>query len=127
MSSAVTNGILVTVRSEYIPERSSLSERQFAFAYTVRISNQGGTTARLESRHWIITDAAGHVQEVRGAGVVGVQPRLRPGESFEYTSWCVIGTASGEMRGSYQMVADDGTAFEAEIAAFRLNLPQTLN
>jgi ApaG protein len=127
MSSASTNGILVTVKSEYIPERSSLSERQFAFAYTVRISNQGDVTARLESRHWIITDAAGRVQEVRGAGVVGMQPRLRPGESFEYTSWCVIGTASGEMRGSYQMVTDTGTAFDAEIATFRLALPQTLN
>jgi ApaG protein len=127
MSSASTNGILVTVKSEYIPERSSLSERQFAFAYTVRISNQGDVTARLESRHWIITDGAGRVQEVRGAGVVGMQPRLRPGESFEYTSWCVIGTASGEMRGSYQMVTDSGTAFDAEIATFRLALPQTLN
>jgi ApaG protein len=127
MSSASTNGILVTVKSEYIPERSSLSERQFAFAYTVRISNQSEVTARLESRHWIITDAAGRVQEVRGAGVVGMQPRLRPGESFEYTSWCVIGTASGEMRGSYQMVTETGTAFDAEIATFRLSLPQTLN
>jgi len=127
MSTALTNGILVTVRSEYIPERSSLSERQFAFAYTVRISNQGETIARLESRHWVITDAAGRVQEVRGAGVVGVQPRLRPGESFEYTSWCVIATASGEMRGSYQMITDGGDAFDAQIAPFRLSLPQTLN
>jgi ApaG protein len=127
MSTTLTNGILVTVKTEYIPERSSLSERQFAFAYTVRISNQGETTARLESRHWVITDAAGRVQEVRGAGVVGMQPRLRPGESFEYTSWCVIATVSGEMRGSYQMVTDAGAAFDAEIATFRLGLPQNLN
>ena len=127
MSTALTNGILVTVRSEYIPERSSLSERQFAFAYTVRISNQGEVIARLESRHWVITDAAGRVQEVRGAGVVGVQPRLRPGESFEYTSWCVIATPSGEMHGTYQMITDGGDAFDAQIAPFRLSLPQTLN
>lgn len=127
MSTAVTNGIMVTVRSEYIPERSSVSSRQFAFAYTVRIANQGNLTARLESRHWIITDALGGIQEVRGEGVVGVQPRLRPGESFEYTSWCVIPTPSGEMRGSYQMVTDAGETFDAEIAPFRLSFPQTLN
>ena len=127
MSSAMTNGILVSVDSQYIPERSSLSSRQYAFAYTVRISNQGHVTARLESRHWIITDGTGHVEEVKGPGVVGVQPRLRPGESFEYTSWCVLATPSGEMRGTYQMVPDQGIAFDADIAPFRLSLPQTLN
>ena len=127
MSSAVTNGILVTVRSQYIPERSSISGKQYAFAYTVKIANQGPVTTRLESRHWIITDAVGHVEEVRGAGVVGVQPRLRPGEAFEYTSWCVIATPSGEMRGSYQMVTDAGGTFDADIAPFHLGLPQTLN
>jgi ApaG protein len=127
MSTALTNGIMVTVRTQYIPERSSLSGRQFAFAYTVQISNQGEVTARLESRHWIITDSSGRVEEVRGPGVVGVQPRLRPGESFEYTSWCVLGTPSGEMRDTYQMVTDRGEQFDADIAPFRLNLPQTLN
>ena len=127
MSSAMTNGILVSVDSQYIPERSSLSSRQYAFAYTVRISNQGHVTARLESRHWIITDGTGRVEEVKGPGVVGVQPRLRPGESFEYTSWCVLATPSGEMRGTYQMVPDQGSAFDADIAPFRLSLPQTLN
>jgi ApaG protein len=127
MSTAMTNGIMVTVKSQYIPERSSLSSRQFAFAYTVRISNESDATARLESRHWIITDAGGHVEEVRGPGVVGVQPRLKPGESFEYTSWCVLATPSGEMRGTYQMVTDAGGAFDADIAPFRLALPQTLN
>jgi ApaG protein len=127
MSTAMTNGIMVTVKTQYIPERSSLSGRQFAFAYTVRISNQGDVTTRLESRHWIITDAMGHVEEVRGPGVVGVQPRLKPGESFEYTSWCVLGTPSGEMRGTYQMVTDGGEKFDADIASFRLALPQTLN
>jgi ApaG protein len=127
MSSALTNGILVTVRSQYISERSSLSARQFAFAYTVTIANQSENTAQLKSRHWIITDANGGVQEVRGEGVVGAQPVLRPGEEFEYTSWCVIRTPSGSMRGTYQMVTTDGESFDAEIAPFRLGLPQTLN
>jgi ApaG protein len=127
VSSAVTNGILVTVRSQYIPERSSISGKQYAFAYTVKIANQGQVTTRLESRHWIITDSVGHVEEVRGPGVVGVQPRLRPGEAFEYTSWCVIATPSGEMRGSYQMVTDAGGSFDADIAPFHLGMPQNLN
>jgi ApaG protein len=127
MSNALTHGILVTVRSEYIPERSSLSSRQFAFAYTVRIENRGEAPAQLRSRHWIIADANGDVQEVRGEGVVGEQPLLRPGQQFEYTSWCVIATAAGTMRGTYQMVRPGGEAFDAEIAPFRLGLPQTLN
>ncbi len=127
MSSALTQGILVTVRSEYIPERSSVSSRQFAFAYTVHIENQGDAAAQLRSRHWIIADANGNVQEVRGDGVVGEQPLLHPGQQFEYTSWCVIGTASGTMRGTYQMVRPDGAAFDAQIAPFRLGLPQNLN
>jgi len=118
---------MVTVRSQDIPERSSVSGRQYAFAYTVTIANQGDATARLESRHWIITDAGGHVEEVRGPGVVGVQPRLRPGESFEYTSWCVLATPSGEMRGTYQMVTDAGAQFDAAIAPFHLGLPQSMN
>jgi ApaG protein len=127
MSTALTNGIMVTVKSEYIPERSSLSSRQFAFAYTVRIENQGAETAQLRSRHWIITDGNGSVQEVRGDGVVGAQPVLRPGENFEYTSWCVLATPSGTMRGTYQMVTDRGQSFDADIAPFRLALPATLN
>jgi ApaG protein len=127
MSSALTQGILVTVESEYIPERSSISSRQFAFAYTVRIANQGETAAQLRSRHWLISDSNGTVQEVRGEGVVGEQPLLQPGQQFEYTSWCVIATASGSMRGTYHMVRPNGDAFEAEIAPFRLGLPPTLN
>lgn len=127
MSTAVTNGISVSVKSQYIPERSSVSSRQYAFAYTVRISNEGAIPSRLQSRHWIITDGTGHVEEVRGPGVVGVQPRLRPGETFEYTSWCVLATPSGQMRGTYQMVTDEGNPFDATIAPFRLALPQTLN
>ena len=127
MSSALTEGILITVESEYIPERSSVSSRQFAFAYKVRIANQGSKTAQLRSRHWIISDSNGDVQEVRGEGVVGEQPLLRPGQQFEYTSWCVIATQSGTMRGTYQMVRPGGETFDAEIAPFRLSLPQTLN
>ena len=127
MSTALTNGSMGTVKSEYIPERSSLSSRQYAFAYTVRIENQGEETAQLRSRHWIITDGNGGVQEVRGDGVVGAQPVLRPGENFEYTSWCVLATPSGMMHGTYQMVTDRGQSFDADIAPFRLALPQTLN
>ncbi len=127
MSSALTRGILVTVRCEYIPERSSVHARQYAFAYTVNIANQGSVTAELKSRHWIITDSFGAVQEVRGEGVVGAQPVLRPGEEFEYTSWCVIATQTGTMRGSYQMVTRDGERFDAEIAPFALTPPQLLN
>jgi ApaG protein len=127
MSRALSNGILVTVDSEYLPERSSPAARRFAFAYTVQITNQGDVTAQLRSRHWIITDAEGDVQEVRGDGVVGAQPVLAPGESFRYTSWCVIPTSTGSMRGSYQMVTPDGGQFDADVAPFRLALPHTLN
>ena len=127
MSSALTQGILITVVSEYIPERSSVSARQFAFAYKVRIANQGAEPAQLRSRHWIITDSNGEVQEVQGEGVVGEQPVILPGRHFEYTSWCVIATPSGSMRGTYQMITTEGDRFDAEIAPFRLGLPQTLN
>ena len=127
MSSAMTRGILVTVRSQYIPEKSSASARQFAYAYTVNIANRGSVAAQLETRHWIITDAQGDVQEVRGEGVVGAQPVLQPGEEFEYTSWCMIATPAGSMRGSYQMVTADGDRFDAEIAPFRLSQSNLLN
>jgi ApaG protein len=127
MSSMLTRGILVTVRSQYIPERSSASARQYAFAYTVNIANRGEVTAQLKSRHWIITDSNGVVQEVQGEGVVGAQPVLQPGEEFEYTSWCIIATPGGSMRGTYQMVTPEGERFDAEIAPFRLALPQLLN
>src|SRR4029453_9607004 len=108
MSEALTNGIMVTVKSAYMPERSAPTLRRFAFAYTVTIANQGRETTQLMRRHWIITDSEGEVQEVRGDGVVGEQPVLAPGEAFEYTSWCVIATSSGSMRGSYQMVSGGG-------------------
>jgi ApaG protein len=127
MSSAMTRGILVTVSSQYIPEKSSASARQFAYAYTVNIANRGDVAAQLESRHWIITDAEGDVQEVRGEGVVGAQPVLQPGEEFEYTSWCMIATPAGSMRGSYQMVTAEGDRFDAEIAPFRLTQSNLLN
>jgi len=127
MSSALTRGILVTVRTQYIPEKSSATARQYAFAYTVNIANRGTVTAKLESRHWIITDSEGDVQEVRGEGVVGAQPELRPGEEFEYTSWCMIATPAGSMRGSYQMVTADGEHFDAEIAPFKLTQSSLLN
>ena len=127
MSSALTRGILVTVRTEYMPDRSSAATKQYAFAYTVNIANQGTETAQLKSRHWLISDSFGTVQEVRGEGVVGAQPVLRPGEEFEYTSWCVIATPSGSMRGTYQMITSDGDRFDAEIAQFALSRPQLLN
>lgn len=127
MSSTSTRGILVTVRSQYIPEKSSTAARQYAFAYTVNIANRGEVTAQLESRHWIITDAEGDVQEVRGEGVVGAQPVLQPGEEFEYTSWCMIATPVGTMRGSYQMVTAEGDRFDAEIAPFKLTPAALLN
>ena len=127
MSRALTNGIVVTVKSEYLPERSLPTGRRFAFAYTVEILNQGSETAQLKSRHWIITDSEGGVQEVRGEGVVGQQPVLGPGQSFQYTSWCVLPTPSGSMRGTYQMVTTAGTGFDAAIAPFRLGMPHALN
>ncbi len=127
MSSTLTRGILVTVRSQYIPEKSSEPGRQFAFAYTVNIANRGDETAQLVNRHWIITDADGDVQEVRGEGVVGAQPVLQPGEEFEYTSWCMIATPDGSMRGSYEMVTADGDHFDAEIAPFKLAQSTLLN
>ena len=127
MSSTITEGIRVTVQPTFWPERSSPESGQFAFAYAVQIANVGNAPAQLKSRHWIITDANGLVQDVQGEGVVGAQPVLHPGEEFEYTSWCIIATPGGSMRGTYQMVTQDGDRFDAEIAPFRLALPQLLN
>jgi ApaG protein len=123
MSSAVTEGVLVEVASAYVAERSSPDEGEYFFAYTVRIANSGEKTVQLLTRHWIITDGRGRVEEVRGPGVVGKQPVLRPGESFEYTSACPLPTAFGTMEGSYEMVRDDGTRFHAKIAPFELAVP----
>ena len=127
MSRALTNGILVTVKSAYMPERSTPTLRRFAFAYTVTIANEGSDTAQLVRRHWIITDGEGKIEEVEGEGVVGEQPVLGPGESFEYTSWCQLATPSGSMQGSYRMVNATGVPFDAEIAPFRLGMPYSLN
>jgi ApaG protein len=127
VSTAVTKGIRVVVKSEYMSERSSPGAKQFVFKYTVRITNEGTETAQLRSRHWVITDGDGKVQEVRGDGVVGAQPVLKVGQHFEYTSGCVLPTPRGTMRGTYQMVRENGETFDAEIAPFALALPYSLN
>ena len=126
-SSAVTDGIRVSVKSQYIAEQSSPADRRYVFAYTVTIANEGTRPAQLRNRHWIITDGNGQVEEVRGPGVVGKQPKIEPGGSFEYTSGCVLRTAHGTMRGSYQMHRDDGSVFDATIAPLALSLPYSLN
>jgi len=125
VSVAVTQAIRVTVRSRFLPEQSSSG--RWAFAYTVRIENTGSVTAQLRSRHWIITDGNGKREEVRGDGVVGNQPILRPGEKFEYTSGAVLQTPHGSMQGTYRMVLEDGRQFDAEIAPFPLTQPGGLN
>jgi ApaG protein len=117
----------INVRPQYLVEHSDPDEEKYVFAYTVTIRNTGEHTAQLISRHWIITDGNNAVEEVRGAGVVGEQPVLKPGEAFEYTSGCPLPTPVGSMRGSYQCVADDGTAFEAPIPEFVLSTPRTLH
>lgn len=127
MSSAVTDGIRVDVQSTFRPERSEPEKRRWLFSYTVRIANEGSATAQLLARHWIITDAEGNREEVEGDGVVGHQPRLDPGQQFEYTSSCVLGTPHGSMQGSYRMVRDDGSSFAARIAPFPLLVPGTAN
>jgi ApaG protein len=117
----------ISVRPQYLVEHSNPDEQHYVFAYTVTIRNTGEHAAQLVSRHWIITDANNDVEEVRGEGVVGEQPVLKPGEAFEYTSGCPLPTPVGSMRGSYQCVADDGTAFEAPIPEFVLSMPRTLH
>jgi ApaG protein len=126
-SEAVTHNIRVEVESQYAPEHSQPFQNHWFFYYTVRITNEGEDTVQLLSRHWIITDAACHTEEVRGPGVVGEQPVLGPGESFQYTSGCPLGTSSGVMRGTYQMVTADGTHFDVEIAPFTLTEPYTIH
>ena len=127
VSDTVTRGIRVQVRSMYVPERSAPREQHFFFAYHVRISNEGGETAQLQSRHWIITDANGDVQEVRGPGVIGETPVLAPGAAFEYTSYCPLTTAVGTMQGSYTMTTPAGDTFDAAINPFTLAMPHALN
>jgi ApaG protein len=127
MSTAVTEGIRVSVESQYREDQSTPLAQRYVFTYTVRIANEGQSQAQLQSRHWIITDGNGQEEEVRGEGVVGHTPKLPPGEAFEYTSYCVLKTPHGSMRGSYQMVRDDGGRFDAKIAAFSLTVPHALN
>jgi ApaG protein len=121
------NAVQVSAQTQYMAEQSDESAGRYVFAYTITIRNAGSVAAQLISRHWIITDAEGLVQEVRGLGVVGAQPTLQPGESFEYTSGASIATPVGTMRGSYQMVAQDGTRFEATIPQFTLSVPRILH
>ncbi len=127
MSNAVTEGIRVSVKSEYLADQSVPASKRYVFAYTVRIENEGSEPAQLRTRHWIITDGSGKVEEVRGPGVVGQTPYLRPGERFEYTSGCVLQTPRGDMHGTYQMHRPDGREFDAVIARFVLALPHSLN
>jgi len=119
--------VAVSAQTQYLADQSDESGSRFVFAYTITIRNAGAVAAQLISRHWIITDSQGLVQEVRGLGVVGAQPLLQPGESYEYTSGASITTPVGTMRGSYQMVAEDGTRFEAPIPEFTLSVPRVLH
>ena len=119
--------ITVTSRVTFVPDQSDVEAARYVFAYTMTITNTGTTTAQLVSRHWIITDAENKVQEVKGKGVVGEQPVLKPGESFEYTSGTAIATPVGTMRGSYRMRSDDGIEFDAPIPEFTLSMPRVLH
>jgi ApaG protein len=127
MSDQVTRGVRVQVESRYHPEQSDPASNYWFFSYTVRITNEAAPTVQLVSRHWIVTDASGHVEQVRGAGVVGQTPVLRLGEAFEYTSACPLPTSLGSMHGSYQMRAEGGDSFDVEIAPFTLEDPATVN
>lgn len=127
-SEAVTEGIRVEVRSEYIAERSDPSEQRWFFAYHIRVTNEGTETTQLVSRHWTITDSDGRTEEVRGPGVVGQQPVLAAGQSYSYTSFCPLRTSFGTMHGTYQMVrVDSGERFDAEVAPFALGEPHSIN
>ena len=117
----------IATRVNYLPEQSDEADNRFVFAYTITITNVGHAAVKLVSRHWIITDAHNHVQEVRGPGVVGEQPSLKPNQSFEYTSGTVLSTQVGTMTGSYRMVAEDGTEFDAAIPQFVLSVPRVLH
>ena len=119
--------VAVSSQTQYVPEQSDEDNSRFVFAYTITIRNEGSVAAQLVSRHWIITDGRNQVQEVRGLGVVGTQPLIRPGESYEYTSGAAIATPVGTMKGSYQMVAEDGTHFDAQIPEFTLSMPRVLH
>lgn len=127
MTTTVTRGVRVAVEPRYLPEQSDPNNRHYLFAYQVTIRNDGEQPVQLLSRHWVITNGEGHVEEVRGAGVVGYQPRLAPGEQFQYTSGCPLDTPVGTMHGSFQMVVEGGEKFDAAISPFRLAVPGILN
>jgi ApaG protein len=127
MNTQTSHKIRVDVTTSYIEDKSKPDEGRFVFSYTITILNEGTIAAKLLTRHWIITDANGKVQEVRGEGVVGEQPYLKPGQGFRYSSGAVIETPVGAMQGSYQMVTDDGSSFDAEISPFRLAKPGLLH
>jgi len=124
---SVRHQISIDVETAYLDDQSEPREQRYVFAYTITIRNEGEVPAKLLTRHWIITDANGRVQEVRGDGVVGEQPYLKPGQGFRYSSGAVLETPVGTMQGSYQMVADDGAQFDAPIPAFRLAMPGMLH
>lgn len=126
-SEAMTSGVRVAVRARYSPEHSSPPTSRWFFLYTITISNEGDSTVQLVNRHWTIVDATGHTEEVHGPGVVGEQPVLDPGQSFEYTSGCPLPTPFGSMAGSYEMLRRDGTQFEAEVALFQLIQPASIH
>ncbi len=117
----------VSVETAFVPDQSDIEQNRYVFSYTIKITNTGSVPAQLISRHWVITDSNNTVQEVRGLGVVGVQPLLNPGEHFEYTSGTMLNTPVGTMHGSYHMTAEDGTQFDTEIAAFTLSIPRVLH
>lgn len=123
----MSQNINIDIDTLYIESESSPEDSQYVFAYTITITNSGTEAAKLMTRHWIITDANGHIEEVRGDGVVGEQPYLKPGEGFQYTSGAVLKTPVGTMSGSYQMLTDDGSNFDAEIPEFILSSPRTLH
>lgn len=127
VSTALTDGVRVTVVSRYVAEQSEPSQKRFVFSYTITISNESKAPLQLKTRYWIITHSDGRTEEVRGPGVVGKQPLIKPGDQFRYSSGAVLQTQRGTMRGSYQMARDDGSLFDVEIGAFALQLPITLN
>jgi ApaG protein len=126
-SHAITRGVRVRVQAQYSPEHSVPQQSRWFFLYTIVISNEGEETVTLVSRHWVITDATGHVEEVEGPGVVGQQPVLEPGASFEYTSGCPLTVPFGTMQGTYEMVTAGGDRFDAQIAPFHLKGPYTVH
>ncbi len=127
MSNQTQYSLTVTVSTEFVEEQSDIANGPYVFSYSVKIENTGSKTAQVLSRHWIIKDAFSQIQEVKGPGVVGAQPVLKPGEHFEYTSGCPLNTPMGSMKGTYQCVAEDGHKFDADIPEFILSMPRTLH